>query len=111
MSLIDVQEETEELLNEKEEYAEILRRIVAWEDMNPKPESSFNEDEPYETWWTYDEVSVQGTRCAYLVSQGIATKVFDSNNTTAYTLKDRETVREVVGPESIEELKRKAESV
>lgn len=108
MSLIDVHAETERLIDEKEEYEEILRRIVAWEDLNPRPESSFIEEEPYETWWEYSDVNAEPARCGHLVSRGIATKVFDSNNTTAYVLTDREAVRRVVGPESVEDLKERA---
>lgn len=96
MGLIDVEEQTLRLLSEKSEYKEILERIVSFEEGTPKPESNLLDGTDYDTWWKYDDVYVQPARLGYLVSQGIVEKIFDSNNTTAYVLRDRSAVKEAL---------------
>lgn len=83
-------------LAENEEYREIVKKAIEFEESNPKPDSNFTEDEPQDSHWQYDEVRAHPTRLEQLVIKGVVTKVFDSNSRTEYALTDREQAKELL---------------
>lgn len=83
----------EDYLRDKHEYAEILSRIVDYEEKHKGEESTFTKDTEYDVGWKYDDVGVPPQRLYQLTINGFLEKLFDSNSTTVYTLKDREKVK------------------
>lgn len=86
----------ESFLNENPDYLQLLKRIVQYEDENPKPDSNHVEDTSHNTYWDYADVSGHPSKLYKLETEGILDRVFDSNSATYYSLHDRSGVRDVV---------------
>lgn len=83
-------------LNDNPRYIEILDRLVEYEENNKEPDSAYIQDEEYDSCWEYNDVSVNPTGLYQLEKKGILERVFDTQSTTAYSIKDRETVKSVL---------------
>lgn len=83
-------------LKDKPDYIDILNEIVEYEENNPNPDHTFIEDTDYDTCWRNTEVGVHPSRLYQLEVNGILERVFDSNNTTSYVIKDRGEVKKIL---------------
>lgn len=86
----------EDFIRDKPEYADVLTRLIEYEEDNLGMEKSYLEDTDYEVCWTYDDVGVSPQRLYQLTTKGFLEKVFDTNSTTVYTLRSREEVKKML---------------
>lgn len=77
-------------LQEHPDYIEDLKSIIEYERNNPKPNSAFLEEEEYDTCWDNTELPIHSARLYQLEVNGFLDRVFDSNSTTAYSMKNRD---------------------
>lgn len=93
---MDLTTDVKEFLSEKPKYIDIVKKLIKWEEDNPKPDNHHIEDEPYDTCWEYDEVRVKPQVLYQLNMNGVLTKIFDTNSTTIYALYDREELKSII---------------
>lgn len=86
----------EEYLREKPEYVNILKRIIKYEEENKDKEHHHTKDTEYDVCWEYDDVGASPQKLYQLTINGFLDKLFDSNSSTVYTLKDREELKDVI---------------
>lgn len=86
----------EEYLLEHIEYVEILRNIIEWEENNINPDHALIEGKPYDSCWVYSDVGEHPSKLYQLEVNGFLERVFDSQSTTAYALKDRDKIKQVI---------------
>jgi len=86
----------EEYLLDKPDYIDILRRVVEWEEDNLDPEHPLIQGKPYDVCWTYDDISAHPSKLYQLEVNGFLERVFDSQSTTAYALKDRDKTKQIL---------------
>lgn len=73
-------------------YLPILEDIVDYENNNKKPDSTFIQDKEYDTCWDHADVGAHPSKLYKLETEGIIERVFDSNSSTIYSLKDRKNI-------------------
>lgn len=83
-------------LRDKPKYVEGLGRILEYEEKNKGMDTVHVEGTDYDVCWEYSDVAVSPQRLYQLTVNGFLEKLFDSNSTTKYVLKDREKVREAI---------------
>lgn len=88
--------EIKEYLINNAKYIKTVRKLINYEEQNKKPEHSFIEDTEYDSFWEATDVGVKPQSLYQLEVNGVLKRVFDSNSTTAYSLKDREAIKEII---------------
>jgi len=83
-------------IKENPDYIDDLKKIISYEENNKNPDHVFIADEPYDSKWEYGDVGVHPTRIHQLEIHGFVDKVFNSNSTKAYSLIDRDDIKDTV---------------
>lgn len=81
-----------EFLRDNPNYIEILEKIVRYENDNPQPDNVHIEDEPYDSCWEYKDVKVSPQKLYKIETAGLIERVFDSNSSTVYSMRQRDKV-------------------
>lgn len=89
-------EDLESFLREKPEYLDILLAIIKYEEQLDPSDVYFLEDTPHNRYWENTDVPVNPTRLHHLETVGVLDRVLDTNSTTAYSINDREEMKEQV---------------
>lgn len=80
-------------LEQNPDYIQILSELVEYEESNKCPDKSYIADKEYDSCWTYKDVGVQPQTLYQMETDGLIDRVFDTNSTTAYSLKSRQSVK------------------
>lgn len=94
-------QELKNWLVEHPDYIETIRDLIDWEEENKGHKDWAVEDDPFDTCWEYSDVSHHPSHLYQLEANGFLERVLDTNSTTAYSLIDRDAMKEVVGSISI----------
>lgn len=85
-----------DFLTDNPEYIQILESCVEYEENNKEPDHVFVEDEEYDSHWTYKDVGAHPSKLYKMETDGLLERVFDSNSTTAYSLRNRSEAKAVL---------------
>jgi len=85
-----------DVLEENPDYIEVLQDIVDYLDENKDPDGAFVQDTEYKASFTHKDVPHTPQTLYQLESNGIIERVFDSNSSTVYALKNRGEVRKQI---------------
>lgn len=80
------------VLKDNPDLIDPLKKIAEYEEDNIEPDHVYIEDEEYDSWWTYSDVGTHPNTLYSIEMEGVIERVFDTNSTTAYSLKDRESI-------------------
>ena len=86
----------QEYLEQKPDYVDLVRNLVEYEEKNKCPDHAFIDDKEYDCCWTSKDVHEHPSRLYQLEMNGVLDRVFDSNSTTAYSIKNRNEVKDLV---------------
>lgn len=75
------------------DYIDTLDRIIEYEENNKGMDNVHIEGTDFDVCWSYDDVGVSPQKLYQLTINGFLEKLFDSNSTTMYSLKDRERIK------------------
>lgn len=89
-------DELKTFLANNPEYIEILENALEFEENTKKEDHAFLRDEPYDTFWKYQNVGAHPNRVYQLELKGIIDRPHNTKNTTTLVLSDREFVRDVL---------------
>jgi len=81
-----------EFIKDNPEYIDHLERLVEFEENNKNPEHPYIDDEDYDSCWEYKDVGIKPQTLYQLEKEGILERVFDTNSTTSYSIRDRDSV-------------------
>jgi ATPase subunit of ABC transporter with duplicated ATPase domains len=76
------------ILKEKPKYIDTASRILEYVQENKDPDHSFINDTDYDSHFTYSDVGVPPQHLYRLETYGVLEKVFSSNSTKAYAVRD-----------------------
>ena len=80
----------ESFIQDNPEYIEVLEKLIEHEQSNKQPDHAYIDDTEYDSWWTYKDVGVQPQTLYQIEKAGVLQRVFDSNSTTAYSIRNRD---------------------
>jgi DNA polymerase III delta prime subunit len=80
-------------LENNPKYIEYVVNILDYVESNKQPDHSFINDTEYDSCFTYSDVGVPPQSLYQLEVNGILEKVFDSNSTTSYAVRDVDSLR------------------
>lgn len=86
----------EDFLAENPNYIETCKYLLEYEEENPKPDSHYIEDEPYDSCWTATDVKVQPQTLYRIEMGGVLDRIFDTNSTTVYAISDRDELKRCI---------------
>jgi len=89
-------EDLESFLRDKPEYLDIILNIIDYEENLEPSDISFLEGTPHNRYWTNTDVPVNPTRLYQLETKGILDRVMDTNSTTAYSIINRDELKNTV---------------
>ena len=86
-----------ELISKKEEYKEILKRIITYEEevKDDKYTSQLTQGK-FSVSWNWRDIGVFAPKLNKLVSEKVIIVLFSSRSETRYALTDRDTTKEVL---------------
>lgn len=88
--------DVESFLRQKPEYIEILKTIIEHEEDIGECTGLLADRIEYDRYWNNTDVPVNATRLYHLETKGIIDRVMDTNSTTAYSIVDREWLKNQV---------------
>lgn len=83
-------------LTDNPDYAKILKGIIEYEKDNKNPDHHYIKDSDKDCCWKNTEIGVHPTKLFQLETHGFLERVMDTNQTTAYTMVDREGTEEML---------------
>lgn len=95
--MIDV----EEYLMENPKYVKLVKRLIEYEENNINPDHAYIDDDDYDSCWESADVKVKPQTLYQLEMNGVLDRVFDTNSTTAYSLSDRDALKDIIDNASI----------
>lgn len=90
-------------LEDNPNYIEVCHHLLEYERNNPKPDSHLIDDEDYDSCWDSTDVKVQPQTLYQIEMGGVLDRVFDSNNSTVYSISDREELEDAIDDIGISE--------
>lgn len=90
------------------DYIPILRDLIEYEEANPGENEPWIKDKEFDTCWRNTEVGYHPSKLYQLEANGILKRVMDTNRTTAYAVKNRDEIKELLkglNPESDDNIK------
>lgn len=85
-----------DFLTDNPDYIPILEQCIEYEQNNKEPDHAFIDDTDYDSCWTYKDIGAHPSKLYKMETDGIIERVFDSNSTTAYSIRNRSEVETVV---------------
>lgn len=85
-----------EFLLGNDDYIDIVRDILEYEENNKNPDNPWINDRDYDSCWSHKDVPAHPSKLFQLESNGILDRVADTNSTTLYSLQKRNEVRDVL---------------
>ena len=96
MASVSKMNRVSKVIEDNPEYIDILSHIIQYENDNTNPDHSFIEGTDYDSCWTYKDVGVPPQTLYQMETKGLLDRVFDSNSTTSYAVKNRDEIETVV---------------
>lgn len=78
------------------DYVSILKDLIEFEESNIGNNEVWIQDKEFDTCWRNTKVGYHPSKLYQLEANGILERVMDTNSTTAYAIKDRDRIKEIV---------------
>lgn len=94
-------------LEENPDYVEIVEELIKYEEENKEPDHPYIDDTEFDCCWESKDVHIHPQKLYQLEVKGFLERVMDTQSTTAYSIINREKIKEMLDDLEFDEGKHK----